>query len=257
VSATWPRRLPRCAQPSSAAPAARMGGNPLQNATTVASARTASTTAVQPTAADPDGIYLGGLVFFGIVVFAPLVVGRLIRKRRQREEQLEERTVVLEFEKEEKARVAVADERQRIARELHDVVAHAISVIVVQARGGRRVLDDDPADARAAFDAIERTSTQALSEMRRLLGMLRESDANSRSHRSRRLPGGTFSPSRCVRRGCRSRSRSRASRWSCPPGSTSPPTGSCRKRYERAEARRAGSLEITDDGTGTGDGGGS
>jgi len=128
------------------------------------------------TAADPDGIYFGGLVFFGIVVFGPLVVGRIIRARRLREVQLEERTVVLELEQVEKAREAVADERQRIARELHDVVAHAISVTVVQARGGRRMLDEDPEEARAAFDAIEHTSTQALGEMRRLLGMLRESD---------------------------------------------------------------------------------
>jgi signal transduction histidine kinase len=128
------------------------------------------------TAADPDGIYFGGLVFFGIVVFAPFVVGRLIRARRLREEVLEERTVVLAREQAEKARAAVADERSRIARELHDVVAHAISVVVVQARGGRRMLDHDAAESRRAFDTIERTSEQALGEMRRLLGMLRESD---------------------------------------------------------------------------------
>jgi signal transduction histidine kinase len=128
------------------------------------------------TASDPDGINLGGLVFFGIVVFAPFLVGRLIRARRQREELLEERAVVLEREREEKARTAVAEERSRIARELHDVVAHAISVIVVQARGGRRLLETEPDEARSAFDAIESTGQQSLVEMRRLLGLLRADD---------------------------------------------------------------------------------
>jgi signal transduction histidine kinase len=128
------------------------------------------------TAADPDGIYLGGLVFFGILVGAPFVVGRLIRARRQRETLLEERAVVLEREREERARAAVAEERTRIARELHDVVAHAISVIILQGRGGRRLLHEDPEEARRAFDTIERTASQALGEMRRLLGMLRADD---------------------------------------------------------------------------------
>jgi signal transduction histidine kinase len=128
------------------------------------------------TAADPEGIYLGGLVFFGIVVFAPFVTGRLIRARRQRETLLEDRAVVLEREREERARAAVAEERTRIARELHDIVAHAISVTVLQARGGRRLLQEDPEEARRAFDTIERTGSQTLAEMRRLLGMLRADD---------------------------------------------------------------------------------
>jgi signal transduction histidine kinase len=128
------------------------------------------------TASDPDGIYLGGLVFFGIVVWGPFVVGRLIRARRQRETLLEDRAVVLEREREERARAAVAEERARIARELHDVVAHAISVIILQGRGGRRLLHDDPDEARRAFDTIERTASQALAEMRKLLGMLRADD---------------------------------------------------------------------------------
>ena len=57
--------------------------------------------------------------------------------------------------REQHAAEAVAAERARIARDLHDVVAHAISVIVLQARGGRRMLDVDPAQSRAAFDAVE------------------------------------------------------------------------------------------------------
>ena len=73
------------------------------------------------------------------------------------------------------AEAAVAEERSRIARELHDVVSHAISVTVLHARGGRRMLDVDPAEAREAFTVIERTNAQALGDMRRLLAVLRES----------------------------------------------------------------------------------
>jgi signal transduction histidine kinase len=71
------------------------------------------------------------------------------------------------------ARQAVSEERLRIARELHDVVAHNMSVIAVQAGTGRMVLDDDPEHARRALTSIEETSKRALNEMRRLLGVLR------------------------------------------------------------------------------------
>jgi signal transduction histidine kinase len=116
-------------------------------------------------AADPEGADAGSYVFFGIVFGAPWAFGRAMRRRRRHERVLEQRAVE-----------AVADERARIARELHDIVAHAISVIVVQARGGRRALADAPDEARASFDAIEMTSQSALVEMRRLLGMLRATD---------------------------------------------------------------------------------
>jgi signal transduction histidine kinase len=68
---------------------------------------------------------------------------------------------------------AVAEERDRIARELHDVVSHAISVIILHARGGRRMLEVDLAESRAAFDTIDQVAEQALAEMRRLVGLLR------------------------------------------------------------------------------------
>jgi signal transduction histidine kinase len=111
----------------------------------------------------------GDVVFFSIVFGGVWLAGRAIRRRRLREAEL----VV---ERDTKAVAAVVEERSRIARELHDVVAHAVSVIVLQARGGRRVLDEDPGDARQAFDAIEETGKQALVEMRRLLGLLRADD---------------------------------------------------------------------------------
>ena len=85
--------------------------------------------------------------------------------RRRREDAL--------FEQQRLARQAVTDERLRIARELHDVVAHSMSVIAVQAGTGRMVIDDDVEHARRALAAIEDTSKRALDEMRRLLGVLR------------------------------------------------------------------------------------
>jgi signal transduction histidine kinase len=114
--------------------------------------------------------------FFGMFFGGPYVAGRVIRHRREREQQLENEAGALKLERDLKAREAVAEERVRIARELHDVVAHAISVIVLQARGGRRVLQSDPGEAREALDAIERAGEQALTEMRRLLGLLRDGD---------------------------------------------------------------------------------
>jgi len=75
-----------------------------------------------------------------------------------------------------RAREAVADERSRIARELHDVIAHDVSVMVVQAQGAARVLEGDQPEVRAALAAIENTGREAVDEMRRLLGVLRRSD---------------------------------------------------------------------------------
>lgn len=106
----------------------------------------------------------------------PWLAGLAIRERRDRELILEERASILERERGEQARAAVAEERARIAREMHDIVAHAMSVIVLQARGARRMITSDPEAARTALDAIESTSSQALAEMRQMLGLLRDDD---------------------------------------------------------------------------------
>jgi signal transduction histidine kinase len=119
---------------------------------------------------------LGDLLFIATILGGAWLAGRAMRYRREREHVLERLTVDLERERDEKARAAVAEERVRIARELHDVVAHAISVIVLQARGGRRSLATDPGETREALDMIEATGSEALAEMRRLLGMLRRDD---------------------------------------------------------------------------------
>jgi signal transduction histidine kinase len=117
---------------------------------------------------DTSGISLSTIVFYAMLVGVPWFAGRAVRQRRLKERQLD-------YEKTRTAG-AIAEERARIARELHDVVAHSISVMVIQARGGRRVLESEPAEARKALDTIERTGQQALDEMRRLLTMLRRSD---------------------------------------------------------------------------------
>jgi signal transduction histidine kinase len=103
-------------------------------------------------------------------------VGFALRGQRVQSTLLAHRAERLEREREQKARLAVAEERVRIARELHDIVAHAISVIVVQAQAGQRVLEGEQASAREALGSIETTGRQALVEMRRLLGILRKED---------------------------------------------------------------------------------
>jgi len=117
---------------------------------------------------DPESVNVSGVIFFGLALGAPWLAGRVVRRRRVNERRLEQEKAAAE--------AAIAEERSRIARELHDAVAHAISVIVLQARAGRKVLASRPEESRSSFDTIERTGTDALEEMRRLLGMLRSSD---------------------------------------------------------------------------------
>ncbi|MFK0025179.1 sensor histidine kinase [Streptomyces sp. NPDC090798] len=114
------------------------------------------------------------IAVFQTVPFAlAWVLGDSIRTRRAYLAQLEERAARLEKEREAQAKVAVAAERARIARELHDVVAHNVSVMVVQADGAAYVMDAAPEQARKALETISGTGRQALAEMRRLLGVLR------------------------------------------------------------------------------------
>jgi signal transduction histidine kinase len=113
-----------------------------------------------------------------VLLAAAWVLGQGVRQRRAHAAELEDRADRLEREREEKARQAVIQERLRIGRELHDVVAHSLSVIGVQAGAARLVLDADsnPARARAAVAAIEATASRAMAEMRRALGILRDSE---------------------------------------------------------------------------------
>ncbi|GAA2606800.1 sensor histidine kinase [Streptomyces axinellae] len=124
---------------------------------------------------DVVGQLFGG-VFVGLVFVMAWVLGDSLRTRRAYYSQLEERATRLEKERAAQAKVAVAAERARIARELHDVVAHNVSVMVVQADGAAYVLDTAPDQTRMALETISGTGRQALAEMRRLLGVLRTGD---------------------------------------------------------------------------------
>jgi signal transduction histidine kinase len=113
---------------------------------------------------------IGNALFIG----AAWLLGHFVGVRRLNVLQLEERTAELEQAREELARRAVTEERLRLARELHDVVAHAMSVITVQSGVGAHVADSRPGEVGKALAAIEVTSRAALTELRRLLGVLRQ-----------------------------------------------------------------------------------
>jgi signal transduction histidine kinase len=119
-----------------------------------------------------DGDALGAFVTFAAV----WVIGNAQRDRRHRLEEAEARAREVEERRADEAERAVAAERLRVAQELHDVVAHAMSAMVVQAGGARRLAEKDPARARAGFAAVEETGREALTEIRRLLGVLRHQD---------------------------------------------------------------------------------
>ncbi|MDP1849509.1 MAG: sensor histidine kinase [Solirubrobacteraceae bacterium] len=118
----------------------------------------------------------GDFVFLAAILGMVWTLGVALRERSQRAGELQERADRLEREQEQQARAAVAEERARIARELHDVVAHSVSVIAVQTGSIRhRLRTDRPAEA-AELSGVEQTARQALAEMRRMLGLLRADD---------------------------------------------------------------------------------
>jgi signal transduction histidine kinase len=121
---------------------------------------------------------LSGLVQTELAILATWVLGTWSRDRGRRLGTAEERAARLESEREARDRQAVAEERERIARELHDVVTHHVSVIVIQAGAAERALDKRPADARTAIEAIDHTARQALTDMRRMLGILGRASAD-------------------------------------------------------------------------------
>ena len=122
----------------------------------------------------------GGLVSAALCVIIAWFTGYIVRQRRRYALRLQD----------EAASKAVAEERLRIARELHDVVAHSMSVIAVQAGYGQYVIDTQPADARNALGAIQATSREALDEMRRMLGALRQADESDQREVAARTGAG-------------------------------------------------------------------
>jgi signal transduction histidine kinase len=121
------------------------------------------------------GYQPGDFVFHIVAFAAAWVVGDNVRTRRAYYRELEARATRLELEREENARRAAAEEQARIARELHDVIAHNVSVMVVQAAAANDVFEAHPERARDALRSIEATGRSALTELRRLLGVVRPS----------------------------------------------------------------------------------
>jgi signal transduction histidine kinase len=119
-----------------------------------------------------DPFVWGDILFPSLFGTLFWVVGRATASRVRLTAELHEAALRADEERESGAARAVADERRRIAREMHDVVAHSVSMMVIQAGGARRILDRDPVRAADAAALIERAGREALAEMRHLLGLL-------------------------------------------------------------------------------------
>jgi signal transduction histidine kinase len=116
--------------------------------------------------------------FFPITIFGivPWLAGRTIRNQTMLARELAEKAELAEHAREEEERRAIVTERSRIARELHDVLAHNLSVMVVQAGGARRIVEKRPDQATEVADLIERTGRETLAELRQLFGAVRHGD---------------------------------------------------------------------------------
>jgi signal transduction histidine kinase len=121
---------------------------------------------------DPHG-GVGNFVFTSIAFSIAWTIGFAVSRRFHEATEAKERAARAEREREERARLAVADERARIARELHDVVGHSVSVMTVQASAARRLLRPHQEREREALAVVEQTGREALAEMRRMVGVLR------------------------------------------------------------------------------------
>ncbi|MBO0683222.1 MAG: sensor histidine kinase [Candidatus Dormibacteraeota bacterium] len=124
----------------------------------------------------PPGASIYSGLLSAVALIGAWALGDNLETRRAYLAALVERAAHLERDQEERARVAVAGERTRIAREVHDVVAHHVSAIAVQAGAAEEIAERDPARARRALSAIQATSRQALVEMRAIVGILRDSE---------------------------------------------------------------------------------
>ena len=171
-------------------------------------------------------------MFFGAVflLLLPWAVGRMLRTHGRRERVNRARAERLDAEREQLARSAASAERARIARELHDVITHSVSVMVIQAGAARMVMASDPERAEASLESVARAGREALAEMRRLLGVL---GGGGGPHGLAPQPGladveGLVA--RACAAGLSTTLRVPASRAPCRRRSTCARTGSCRRR---------------------------
>lgn len=132
---------------------------------------------------------LGAIIVWG----GAWIVGDQLRQRRQRLADLRERAEQAEREAARERRLAVAEERNRIARDLHDSAAHAINVILVQAGGARLLKDQDPGAVSAALSTIEDVARETIEEIDRLIHGLRTADAGDECHDGVEPPTGLAS----------------------------------------------------------------
>jgi signal transduction histidine kinase len=119
---------------------------------------------------------VGDFIWDAITFTVAWVIGFAVGEKYREVDLAKERAERAEREREEEARRAVADERARIARELHDVVGHSVSVMTVQASAVRRLLEQDQERVSAALQVVEQTGREALAEMRRMVGVLRHAE---------------------------------------------------------------------------------
>lgn len=126
-----------------------------------------------PSITGPDGI-LTLLIASAVTALIPVMIGINAGNRRRYTEAIIDRAHQLARERDQLARLAVAEERSRIAREMHDIVAHSVSVMVMLSEGAVRAAEIDPAEAARAMEQSAETGRAALAEMRRLIGALRD-----------------------------------------------------------------------------------
>ena len=128
-------------------------------------------------AARPEAVWsaaVGSAVFYTLISLLAWGIGRWARRHRTQVDTLQEQHIEQVAEQRELAETAVSEERLRIARELHDIVAHSVTIMVLHAAGAKRVVDTDLTRAKASLSTIESSGKQAMGELRRLLELLRE-----------------------------------------------------------------------------------
>jgi len=149
-------------------------------AATAASAATLSALTVD--APGRDASATSGAIIAAGLSFGIWALGAYVQTRRRYMRELQERAASAEREREQLARIAVHEERTSIARELHDIVAHSVSVMLLGVRGARDVLRTAPDTADDTLARVERSGEQSLAELRRILALLREPEQTAESH---------------------------------------------------------------------------